>query len=149
MVKDEIFINLETPIKCHHKGQLEEFGELVISAPNATVLRSHLEIKDCFLRAINKSQITEDKTSSKENNSSSDSEMSSKHISTFLSMQGEKMADMFDELKKILITKNMCYLYKDEKKEQMVSSIFESLKLNDLDNCFGEYVNNFILASMK
>lgn len=147
MIRDEIFINLETPVTCHHKGQVEEFSELVISAPNSKVLRSHLEIKDSFLRAINKSQSSQEDTSSKDE--SSNSEMKPKQISTFLSMQGEKMADQLDEFKKILITKGMCFLQKDEKKEPMVNSIFELLRIDDIDTCFGEYVNNFILASMK
>ena len=147
MIKDEIFINLEKPVTCHHKGQIEEFNELVISAPNSKVLHSHLEIKDSFLRAINKSDPIQDDTSTKDENS--DNEMPAKQISTFLSMQGEKMANNLENFKKILIVKGMCYLQKDEKKECMVNSIFELLKIEDIETCFGEYVNNFILASMK
>ena len=43
------------------------------------------------------------------------------------------MADQLDEFKKILITKGMCFLQKDEKKEPMVNSIFESLRIDDID----------------
>ena len=147
ITKDEIFINLDTPIKCHHKGQLEEFNELVISAPNTKVIRYHLEIKDAFLRAIDKVVSNSPQDTSANDNSSAD--MKPKQVGIFLSMQGEKMADLLDEFKKIILTKNMSYLYKDGQKENLTGIIYDSFKLDDIEVAFGEYISNFILPSMK
>lgn len=142
---DEIFINLDNKIECHNKGQLCEFSELVISAPNSKVINQHIKIESSFIKAI--SNIQNDNSQQK-NEDSKDSEIEAKAIVPMLMINGEDVTVLLDEFKKIMLCKDMAYLYKNSEKVELTNFIYDKLTINDIKLAFGEYIKNFILNSL-
>jgi len=145
-MKDEIFINLENPIECHYKGFVKEFNELVISSPNSKVQYSHMKLESAFIRAIsnNDSNVNDSKEET-----SSDDEIEAKQIIIMLMINNEDVSSLLDEFRKIVLFKGMSKLVKDGEELELTSYIYENIKLDDLKRAFGEYIKNFILASIK
>lgn len=145
-MRDEIFINLDSPIECHYKGSVKEFDEMVISSPNSKVQHSHIKLESAFIRAIS-SNATNSKDSTDTSNEESD--INAKQIVIMLMVNKEDVSCLLDEFRKIVLCKGMSKLIKDGDEVEMTSHIYESIKLDDLKKAFGEYIKHFILASIK
>jgi len=148
-MQEEIIVSLENPICLTVSGNENYYRELVIKAPTSKHQKHYSVLKSALLKALNNNEKNE-KTNNDESKQSDDDNKSDaitgEQIVLLLMMADVDTDKLFDAFKGILFTQKTAMF---DNVIEMNQLLYDKLSIADLERALGEYINVFILGSLK
>lgn len=148
-MQDEIIVILENPICLNVSGIENYYRELVIKAPTSKHQKYYVVLKSAFLKALNSNEqiAKSDNKESKENDTEAkDDSITAEQIVMLLMMADIDTEKLFEAFKGILFTAKTALF---DNTLEMNQLLYDKLSMGDVEKALGEYINVFILGSLK
>lgn len=145
ILKEKI-VNLNSPIEYHAGGDSVEAGFVTLLAPTSKNLAECGRIKQGFMRAaVDISERSSNKEVDKKDDGDDDGSMpTATEVMQMIYLSSVDVSTLLLEFREML--KNVGLL---EGEYKMTSPLISSLSPFDVENLLGEYISNFIAASMS
>jgi len=165
-MQDEIIVSLENQVCLTVSGNENYYRELVIKAPTSKHQKHYVVLKSAIIKSFMKSEQSQDsdKKESSESESSSDitaeqdsdkkessesessSDITAEQVIMLLMMSDIDTDKIFEAFKGILFTPKTALF---DNTIEMNQLLYDKLSMGDIENALGEYINVFIVGSLK
>lgn len=145
-MQDEIIISLENPVCLTVSGNENYYRELVIKAPTSKHQKHYVVLKSALIKAFMKSEQSQDSDKKESSESDSSSEITAEQVVMLLMMSDIENDKIFEAFKGILFTAKTALF---DNTTEMNQLLYDKLSMGDIENALGEYINVFIVGSLK
>lgn len=145
-MQEEIIVSLENPICLTVSGNENYYRELVIKAPTSKHQKHYSVLKSALLKALNNNEKTNRDESKQSDDDNKSDAITGEQIVLLLMMADVDTNKLFDAFKGILFTQKTAMF---DNVIEMNQLLYDKLSIADLERALGEYINVFILGSLK
>jgi hypothetical protein len=145
-MQDEIIVSLENPVCLTVSGNENYYRELVIKAPTSKHQKHYVVLKSALIKAFMKSEQSQDSDRKETSESDSTSEITAEQVIMLLMMSDVDTDKLFEAFKGILFTPKTALFDNTLEINQL---LYDKLSMGDIENALGEYINVFIVGSLK
>lgn len=134
-------VDLKTPISYAHKGEMVEGSFVELSAPNFKQIEHFLPVKQAFISAV--TSISSDSVKS-DKDQSDEIKVTGSQVLALMMQSSTDMTKVY--LHCVELFKSGAAMIDGEQK--LTQPLIDAMPLDDFDNLVGEYIANFIAASL-
>ncbi len=143
--KDSFEFELSEPLKYHHSGNEETGNLLVLKAPSLKQNGRRIKLQQTFFQAVQSMRSKNPHLAEQEDEDQQDKEITGPEVLAMLLASDADMVSFHEEFEKLMCSGTICMI---EDQEKMTKVIWEKLHYDDVDALLGEYMANFIVASV-
>ena len=145
-MQDEIIVRLENPVCLTVSGSENYYKELVIKAPTSKHQKYYVVLKSALIKAFMNSDKSQDSDKKESSDSDSSSDITAEQVVMLLMMSDIDTDKIFEAFKGILFTSKTALF---DNTLEMNQLLYDKLSMGDIENALGEYINVFIVGSLK
>ena len=145
-MQDEIIVSLENPVCLTVSGSENYYRELVIKAPTSKHQKHYVVLKSAIIKSFMKSEQSQDSDKKESSESESSSDITAEQVIMLLMMSDIDTDKIFEAFKGILFTPKTALF---DNTIEMNQLLYDKLSMGDIENALGEYINVFIVGSLK
>jgi hypothetical protein len=145
-MQDEIIVSLENPVCLTVSGSDNYYRELVIKAPTSKHQKHYVVLKSAIIKSFMKSEQSQDSDKKESSESESSSDITAEQVIMLLMMSDIDTDKIFEAFKGILFTPKTALF---DNTIEMNQLLYDKLSMGDIENALGEYINVFIVGSLK
>jgi len=145
-MQDEIIVSLENPVCLTVSGSENYYRELVIKAPTSKHQKHYVVLKSAIIKSFMKSEQSQDSDKKESSESESSSDITAEQVIMLLMMSDIDTDKVFEAFKGILFTPKTALF---DNTIEMNQLLYDKLSMGDIENALGEYINVFIVGSLK
>ena len=145
-MQDEIIVSLENQVCLTVSGNENYYRELVIKAPTSKHQKHYVVLKSAIIKSFMKSEQSQDSDKKESSESESSSDITAEQVIMLLMMSDIDTDKIFEAFKGILFTPKTALF---DNTIEMNQLLYDKLSMGDIENALGEYINVFIVGSLK